>query len=108
MERELNNLDSPFLRDRRNRGLMGAIEIAPEMGGSAWELCTIMKSKGVLAKPTHEHTIRLTPPLIIKEAELVRGIDKIQQSLNVLKRKAPKITKKAAADTHTTEENVIE
>ena len=25
MERELNNLESPFLRARRNRGLMGAI-----------------------------------------------------------------------------------
>lgn len=78
------------------------------MGGSAWDLCTIMKSKGLLAKPTHEHTIRLTPPLIIKEAELIRGIDKIQQSLNILKRKAPKLAAKAVADSPPAEENVVE
>jgi len=46
-------------------------------GHSAWDLCMLLKSKGLLAKPTHENIIRLAPPLVISEAE-------IQQTLKII------------------------
>jgi len=39
-------------------------------GHSAWDLCMLLKTKGLLAKPTHENIIRLAPPLVISEAEI--------------------------------------
>jgi len=40
-----------------------------------------MKENGILAKPTHEHTIRFTPPLIITEAQMREAIVLIQKSM---------------------------
>jgi ornithine aminotransferase len=34
----------------------------------------MLKEKGLLAKPTHEHIIRFTPPLIINEAQMHKSI----------------------------------
>jgi ornithine--oxo-acid transaminase len=50
-------------------------------GKKAWDLCLLMKENGILAKPTHEHTIRFTPPLIITEPQMREAIGLIQQSM---------------------------
>lgn len=43
-----------------------------------------MKSKGVLAKPTHVNIIRLAPPLIITDAQLATILSTIKASLEEL------------------------
>lgn len=70
----------------RGRGLLTAIVIDPKManGRTAWDLCLLMKDHGVLAKPTHDHIIRLAPPLVISEEDLLKGVDAIRQSLKKL------------------------
>jgi ornithine--oxo-acid transaminase len=40
-----------------------------------------MKNHGVLAKPTHDHIIRLAPPLVISEEDLLKGVEAIRKSL---------------------------
>ena len=40
-----------------------------------------MAENGVLAKPTHRHIIRLAPPLVIKESQLMQALDLIKTSL---------------------------
>ena len=34
------------------------------------DMCIMLKDRGLLAKPTHDHIIRLAPPLVISEEEL--------------------------------------
>jgi len=41
-----------------------------------------MKDNGLLAKPTHEHTIRFTPPLIITESQMAEALDIIKKSFS--------------------------
>ncbi|CAR26618.1 hypothetical protein ZYGR_0H04360 [Zygosaccharomyces rouxii] len=67
----------------RGVGLLTAIVIDPTKanGRTAWDLCLLMKDQGVLAKPTHEHIIRLAPPLVISEEDLRKGVDAIRESL---------------------------
>lgn len=48
---------------------------------SAWQLCLLLKSRGLLAKPTHVNIIRLAPPLCITEEELLEGANIIEQAL---------------------------
>ena len=48
---------------------------------SAWELCLLLKSRGLLAKPTHVNIIRLAPPLCITEEELMEGVKIIASAL---------------------------
>ncbi len=45
---------------------MIAVELQPEAGG-ARRICERLKARGLLAKETHEHTIRIAPPLILTE-----------------------------------------
>ena len=73
---------SPIIEEVRGKGLLNAIQIKPYEGKKAWDLCLVMKENGLLAKPTHEHTIRFTPPLIINEEQMLEAIGVIQQSMN--------------------------
>jgi len=59
----------PVVKEVRGRGLWIGVELA---GGAvtARELCERLLAEGVLAKDTHETTIRLAPPLVVTEEEV--------------------------------------
>lgn len=66
----------------RGRGLLNAIVIdETKSERTAWELCLLLKSRGLLAKPTHEHIIRLAPPLCITEEEIKQAVSIIGDAL---------------------------
>ena len=49
-------LRSPLVKEVRGRGLFNAVVIdenASTRGRTAWQFCLLLKSRGVLAKPTH-------------------------------------------------------
>ena len=77
---EMMALKSSHIEDVRGKGLLNAIQIRPLKNKKAWDLCLIMKENGILAKPTHEHTIRFTPPLIITEVQMREAIEVIKKS----------------------------
>ncbi|AMA57035.1 ornithine--oxo-acid transaminase [Bradyrhizobium sp. CCGE-LA001] len=60
----LRDIRANTIREVRGRGLMLAVELHPE-AGRARRYCEALQSKGILAKDTHEHTIRIAPPLVI-------------------------------------------
>ena len=52
----VRDLNSPLVKQVRGRGLLNAVIINEEMstkGRTAWQFCLLLKSRGVLAKPTH-------------------------------------------------------
>ncbi|HEV2364523.1 MAG TPA: ornithine--oxo-acid transaminase [Caulobacteraceae bacterium] len=65
----LREIRSNLVKEVRGRGLMIAIELDPEAGG-ARRLCQALAERGVLCKETHEHTLRIAPPLVITEGEV--------------------------------------
>lgn len=80
----LNALQSPHIALVRGKGLLNAIVIQHANKEAAWELCLALKANGLLAKPTHGDKIRLAPPLVITQAELMEAVGIIEQSLKVL------------------------
>jgi hypothetical protein len=52
----------------RGKGLFNAVELYSKslFPATAYDLCIKLKERGILAKPTHNATIRLTPPLSIR------------------------------------------
>jgi len=64
LARGLRDLRSNVVRDVRGRGLMIAVELHPEAGG-ARRYCQALQARGLLCKETHDHTIRIAPPLVI-------------------------------------------
>jgi len=83
----LKEINNPLLKEVRGKGLLNAIVIDETKSvkkRSAWDLCLLLKEKGLLAKPTHQNIIRLAPPLVITEEELKRGLEMISAALNEL------------------------
>jgi len=57
---------TPRVKEVRGRGLMIAVELHADAGG-ARRVCEALQARGLLAKETHEHTIRIAPPLILTD-----------------------------------------
>ena len=51
-------------------------------GISAWDVCVALMKNGLLAKPTHEHIIRFTPPLVINEEQINEALDIIERTFS--------------------------
>lgn len=52
----IRKLNSPLVKLVRGRGLLNAVVIDEKVsvrGRTAWQFCLLLKSRGVLAKPTH-------------------------------------------------------
>jgi len=106
----LRKITNPMLLTVRGKGLLNAIVIdeAKTGGKTAWDLCMLMKEKGLLvslnmakmvcsetgrkinanttckAKPTHQNIIRLAPPLVITEDEVQTALRIIRESIDEL------------------------
>ncbi|KRB62615.1 ornithine--oxo-acid aminotransferase [Rhizobium sp. Root708] len=76
----LRSIRSNIVKDVRGRGLMMAVELVPEAGG-ARQFCYALKERGLLAKDTHENTIRLAPPLVITKEQVEWAVDEIQKTI---------------------------
>jgi ornithine--oxo-acid transaminase len=66
----------------RGKGLLNAIVIdSAEDSDLAWNICLKLKENGLLAKPTHGNKIRLAPPLVITEDQIIESLAIIEKSL---------------------------
>ncbi len=79
---KLKDIKSDYIKEIRGKGLFIGIELKPEAGG-ARRFCEFLQNEGLLAKETHEHVIRLAPPLIISKEEIDWALDKIRKALAI-------------------------
>ncbi len=63
-QERLAEIPSPHVREVRGKGLLIGVELHPEAGG-ARRFCEALLGKGILCKETHQHVLRIAPPLII-------------------------------------------
>ncbi|KAK0494389.1 ornithine-oxo-acid aminotransferase [Armillaria luteobubalina] len=83
----VRKLKSPLVQNVRGRGLLNAVVIDESKSRrrrTAWQLCLLLKSRGVLAKPTHVNIIRFAPPLVISEEDLLKAVRIIGECLEDL------------------------
>lgn len=77
---KLRELRSPYIHEIRGRGLWLGIELRHELGG-ARPFCEALRLEGLLCKETHEHTIRLAPPLVITPEEIDWALERLAKVL---------------------------
>jgi ornithine--oxo-acid transaminase len=65
----LRSIGSSHVHEIRGRGLFIGIELKPA-SGPARPFCERLMRLGLLAKETHEQTIRIAPPLVVTRAEV--------------------------------------
>lgn len=80
----LSKINSKRIELVRGKGLLNAIVIKPMNGITAWDVCMALKDNGLLAKPTHQHIIRLAPPLIINKEQTLEAADIIKRTIEGL------------------------
>ena len=72
---KLKSLRSPHLREVRGKGLW----IGIELDVPARPYCEALKGLGILCKETHDHVIRIAPPLTISREEITWAFDRIKK-----------------------------
>ena len=78
---KLREIQHPMMKTIRGKGLFTAVVIEPKDGKTAMDVCLKMLSLGLLAKPTHDHIIRLAPPLVINEAQVLEASGIIKEAV---------------------------
>ncbi len=74
---KLREVKSPVVKEVRGRGLW----IGVELTGKARPYCEALQHEGMLCKETHDHVIRLAPPLVITKPEIDWAVDRIRKVL---------------------------
>lgn len=69
----LQSLRSPVIKEIRGKGLWIGIELHCK----ARPYCEALKDAGILCKETHDHVIRIGPPLVVKREELDWAFERI-------------------------------
>jgi ornithine--oxo-acid transaminase len=75
---KLKTLDDPRILEARGRGLLLALEFKQ---GIAKDFCKALAAGGLLAKDTHQTTVRFAPPLVITAEQLDQAFRIIKQTL---------------------------
>ncbi|APH57772.1 Ornithine aminotransferase [Granulibacter bethesdensis] len=70
----LRAIGGAIIREVRGRGLMLAVELHPDAGG-ARRICEQLQTRGLLCKETHDHTIRIAPPLVLTRDQADWALD---------------------------------
>ena len=76
---ELSKINHKMIKQVRGKGLLNAVVTEPQGNIKAWDVCVKLKENGLLAKPTHDHIIRFTPPLVITEEQMREAIEIIKR-----------------------------
>jgi ornithine--oxo-acid transaminase len=71
-------LPKNVVKEVRGKGLLNAIELHKHAGHGRF-YSELLQQKGLLAKETHDVTVRFAPPLIIEEKSLDFAISIIQE-----------------------------
>jgi ornithine--oxo-acid transaminase len=81
----LREIDSPYIKDIRGRGLFVGVEIEASLA-SARDVCEALMERGLLSKETHDTVVRLAPPLVIEKAELDWAVMQLREVLEEMDR----------------------
>ena len=79
----LRQIASPHIKEVRGKGLWIGVELHKEAGG-ARRFCEALQKEGLLCKETHDHVIRLAPPLVVKKEELDWALERIEKVLTTV------------------------
>lgn len=78
----LQALNIPGLSGLRGKGLMSAMDVdAAVLGMNARTWCERLLDAGLLCKQTHDHTVRMSPPLVLQAAQVKEALNAIRISL---------------------------
>ena len=80
LHERLHELSGLGIAEVRGRGLWAGVDIEPTVK-TGREVSMALRDQGVLCKETHEHTLRIAPPLVITREEIDHAVDALADAL---------------------------
>ena len=77
--KRIKEIETDRIKEIRAKGLLIGVEFKLKEGETVRPICEKLMTEGVLAKDTHEKTIRFAPPLVITEKEIDWAIERISR-----------------------------
>jgi len=77
--KRLREIKTTKIKEIRQMGLLIGVECYLKPGETVRPICERLMENGVLAKDTHEKTIRFAPPLVIAKGEVDWAIERIKR-----------------------------
>jgi ornithine--oxo-acid transaminase len=77
--KRLKEIQTTKIKEIRHKGLLIGVEFHLKPGETVRPICEKLMEKGVLAKDTHEKTVRFAPPLIITKGEIDWAMERITE-----------------------------
>ena len=84
LQDRLRALASPLVTDIRGKGLWIGVDIDPKQA-KAVDICLKLRDEGILAKETHDITLRFAPPLVITKRQIDWAMKRIEKVLGTRK-----------------------
>ncbi len=79
----LRRINSRHVKEVRGKGLWIGVELHRAAGG-ARRFCEALQGEGVLCKETHDHVLRISPPLTIQREQIDWALERIERVLTTL------------------------
>ncbi len=76
--KRLEEIKNPKIKEIRQKGLLIGVEFHLGKDETVRPICEKLMAKGVLAKDTHEKTVRFAPPLVITKADIDWAMERIK------------------------------
>ncbi len=76
--KRLGEIRNPKIKEIRQKGLLIGVEFHLGKDETVRPICEKLMAKGVLAKDTHEKTVRFAPPLVITKEDIDWAIERIK------------------------------
>ncbi len=76
--KRLESIKNPKIKEIRQKGLLIGVEFHLKRSETVRPICEKLMDKGVLAKDTHEKTVRFAPPLVITKADIDWAMERIK------------------------------
>ena len=77
--KQLKSLKTKKIKEIRSKGLLIGVEFRLKPGETVRPICERLMQNGLLAKDTHEKTIRFAPPLVIDKREIDWAMIRIKE-----------------------------
>ncbi len=76
--KRLGEIKNPRIKEVRQKGLLIGVEFHLAKNETVRPICEKLMAKGVLAKDTHEKTVRFAPPLVITKPDIDWAMERIK------------------------------
>lgn len=86
LEEAMAKIKSPLIADQRGKGLFRAIEFVKDAKIDGNDFASNLLDQGMITRVSHNYVVRMCPPLVIKERQIMTAVNKMEKAVRHLEK----------------------